>query len=260
MPVVHHLADGSRTSLQESDAGGDLRVTKANNDGFEPTAVRPEEIPNFELVYELAWQMAWSAWPNRPGRGGNRQGDTVGPKGRAIQPVLVATTGLRNGEMFALRPSHVDLDNLEIDIRDQLVQENGGERHITTPKHGSIRTVTFAGFLKDDMEEFIEHRRRGSGENDPILFCAPRGGLEWRSNHNERFRSAARRASWPDHLKWYGLRHLFAVTMLEHVPLEIVSRLMGHHSPDFTAKRYLSLRVGWLDKARDASRDLDPFA
>ncbi|MDP8928911.1 MAG: hypothetical protein M3O70_10130 [Actinomycetota bacterium] len=51
------------------------------------------------------------------------------------------------------------------------------------------------------------------------------------------------------------------VTSVEHVPLEVVSRLMGHHSPDFTAKRYLSMRVGWLEVwlevARAASRNLD---
>lgn len=46
--------------------------------------------------------------------------------------------------------------------------------------------------------------------------------------------------------------------MLERLPLEIVSKVMGHHSPDFTDKRYLSLRVGWLDRA--ASRNMDRVA
>ena len=89
-----------------------------------------------------------------------------------------------------------------------------------------------------------------------MTFCGAEGGLEWRSNHTRRFRTAAQRAGWPDHITWYGLRHLFAVTMLERLPLEVVSRLMGHHSRDFTAKRYLSLRVGWLDQARHAAYDL----
>lgn len=48
--------------------------------------------------------------------------------------------------------------------------------------------------------------------------------------------------------------------MLEVLPLEVVSQLMGHHSPHFTAKRYLSLRVGWLDQARQASRLLNVVA
>ncbi len=232
-------------------------LTRADNAGLEPRAVRPEQIPNLKMVYDLAWAMAWQAWPNRPGRGGHRRPDAVGPEGRAVQPVLVATTGLRNGELFALRPSRIDLDSLVIEVVEQVVEEDSGRRYVTAPKHGSVRTVTFAGFLQGDLAELIDHRRAVSGEHDPVLFCAAQGGWEWRNNHTRRFRAAARRARWPQHITWYGLRHLFAVTMLEHVPLEVVSRLMGHHSPDFTAKRYLSMRVGWLEVARAASRNLD---
>lgn len=210
-------------------------------------------------TWSTTWRCRWRGppGPTRPGRGGNRRRDAVGPVGRALQPFLVATTGIRNGELFALRPSHVDLSHLEIHISKQLVEEDSGKRYIAPPKHGSIRSVTFAGFLEHDLKEFSDHRRtQSTGEDDPILFCASEGGLEWRSNHTRRFRSAAHRAGWAPHLTWYGLRHLYAVTMLEHLPLEIVSSLMGHHSPDFTAKRYLSLRVGWLDLARRASRAL----
>lgn len=231
-------------------------LTRGDNDGLDPTAVRAEQIPNMEMVQDLSLRMAWNAWPDRPSNGGARTVDVVGPKGRAIQPMLVATSGLRNGELFALRASRVDAANLEIRIDQQLVEEDSSRRSFDRPKHGSSRTVTMAGFLQLDMAELIEHRRAVSGEADPLLFCAREGGHEWRRNHTRRFRTAARQALWPDHLTWYGLRHLFAVTMLEVLPLEVVSRLMGHHSPDFTARRYLSLRVGWLDMAREASRGL----
>lgn len=229
---------------------------KGDNDGLDPVTVRPDQIPNLDMVHDLALAMAWNAWPQRPSNGGARTTDMVGPAGRALEPMLVATTGLRNGELFALRASKVDIGCLEIRIDAQLVEEDSGHRDIDRPKHGSIRTVLFAGFLTDDMEALIRHRRRASGERDPLLFCAPQGGWEWRRNHTRRFRAAARQAGWPDHLTWYGLRHLYAVTMLEALPLEVVSRLMGHHSPNFTAQRYLSLRTGWLDQARRAARDL----
>lgn len=238
--------------------GVSYSVTKADNRGLDPRAVHRGQIPNVDGVYDLGHWMAWFSWPNRPGRGGNRRPDHVGPEGRGLQPMLVATSGLRNGELFALRTSHVDIVNLEIHIADQLVEEDGGKRYITRPKHGSIRTVTFGGFLEHDLKELVDYRRWISGERDPALFCAAEGGWESRRNHSRRFRRAARRAGWPDEHSWYGLRHLYAVTMLERLPLEVVSRLMGHHSPDFTAKRYLSLRVGWLDQARAASRALDP--
>jgi len=211
--------------------------TRGDNDGLDPTAVRAEQIPNMDLAHALAWWMAWNAWPERSSNGGARTIDAVGPKGRAIQPMLVATTGLRNGELFALRASRVDTANLEVRVDQQLVEEDSSSRYFDRPKHGSIRTVTFAGFLQEDMDALIAHRRTVSGEDDPLLFCGRHGGLEWRRNHTRRFRSAARQAGWPDHLTWYGLRHLFAVTMLESLPLEVVSRLMGHHSPEFTARR-----------------------
>lgn len=237
--------------------GVSYSMTKADNAGLDPKAVRPDEIPNLDMVYPLAYWMARLAWPERPDIGGSRMPDAVSPEGRGLQPMLVAMTGLRNGEMFALRPSRVDIDVLEISIETQLIEEDSGKRYEARPKHGSIRTVTFAAFLQEDLAALIDHRRAVSGEEDPVLFCAPRGGWEGRRNHTRRFRRAARMAGWPDELTWYGLRHLYAVTMLEHLPLEVVSRLMGHHSPDFTAKRYLSLRMGWLERARDVSRSLD---
>ena len=238
--------------------GVSYSMTKADNAGMDPKAVNPQEIPNLDMVYPLGYWLARLAWPGRPDRGGSRMPDAVSPQGRGLQPMLVAMTGLRNGEMFALRPSHVDLGALEIRIETQLVEEDSGRRFEAPPKHGSIRTVTFAAFLQEDLAAMIEHRRAWSGEDDPILFCSPSGGWEGRRNHTRRFRNAARRSGWPDHLTWYGLRHLYAVTMLERLPLEIVSRLMGHHSPDFTAKRYLSLRMGWLDQARAVAQSFEP--
>lgn len=235
-------------------AGVPYSVTRSDSRGLDPKAVTPERIPNLDMVFELAMWMGWLAWSNRPGRGGNRRQDAVGSVGRAIQPVLVATTGLRNGELFALRPRRLDLGRLEIEVAEQLVEEDSGSRHLDRPKHGSVRTVTFAGFLAEDLAALVQRRCRVSDEDDPLLFCAPGGGWEWRRNHTRRFRAAASRAGWPRHMTWYGLRHLYAVTMLERLPLEVVSRLMGHHSPDFTAKRYLSLRTGWLDEVRAVSR------
>ncbi len=167
--------------------------------------------------------------------------------------MLVATTGLRNGELLALRPSHIRLGELEIKVEQQLIETDSGDRYLDIPKHGSFRTVTFAAFVQHDLKELIEHRREVSGEDDPLIFCAPEGGFDYRRNHTRRFRAAAHRAGWPRHITWYGLRHLFAVMMLQRLPLEVVSKLMGHHSPDFTAKRYLSPRVGWLEQARQAS-------
>lgn len=238
--------------------GVSYSMTKADNAGLDPKAVQAGAIPNLDQVHDLCVSMAYLSSRERPGNIGTRIPDACSPQGRGLQPMFVAMTGLRNAEMFALRANHVDLDTLDVRIEVQWVEEDSGEKYEAPPKHGSIRTVTVAEFLVEDLADLIEHRRKVSGEVNPLLFCGPGGQPDSRRNHNRRFRRAARRAGWEDHLKWYGLRHLYAVTMLERLPLEIVSRLMGHHSPDFTAKRYLSLRTGWLDEARSVARTFDP--
>lgn len=238
--------------------GVSYAITKADNAGLDPKAVNAAAIPNLAQVYDLGEWMAFLSWRDRPGNIGSRVPDACSPQGRGLQPMLVAMTGLRNAEMFALRASHIDPDTLELRIETQWVEEDSGHSYEAPPKHGSIRTVTVAAFLMEDVVALIDHRRDESGEHDPLLFCGPGGQPDSRRSHNRRFRRASDKAGWGRHLRWYGLRHLYAVTMLERLPLEVVSRLMGHHSPDFTAKRYLSLRTGWLDDARSVARAFDP--
>jgi integrase len=151
--------------------GVSYSATKGDNAGLDPKAVRAEEIPNLDMVYPLGYWLARLAWPGRPDVGGTRIPDAASPQGRGLAPMLVAMTGLRNGEMFALRPHHFDLESLELRIETQLVEEDSGKRYEAQPKHGSLRTVTFAGFLLDDIAALIEYRRHVSGEREPVLFC-----------------------------------------------------------------------------------------
>ena len=104
---------------------------------------------------------------------------------------------------------------------------------------------------------------QATGEADPLLFPAPRGGRGRRRNHNRRFRPAARAAGWADHHQWHGLRALFAQTALKPkaeggmgLSLAEVNRRLGHHSPDFTAKRYAQVFADYKGRASDAARAL----
>lgn len=242
--------------------GVSYTVSAANNAGLPPQAVADREIATFDQAIALGWAMAWIAWPERPGRGGNRRPDVVGTLGRGLQPLLVATSGLRNGELLALRADDIDVAGLQIRVRESLVEEDSGRRYFAPPKNGHQRLTIFAGILADDMAEFIEQRQRVAGEPNPLLFCAAGGGVESRRNHARRFRVAARMAGWPPELQWRGLRHLAAVTMMASPPeglgltLEETAKLLGHRSPEFTARRYLSLRTDWMQRARQSANNL----
>jgi len=240
-------------------AGVRYSVSAANNEGLAPHAVAEREVATFDQALDLGLALAWIAWRQRFGRGGERRADQVGTLGRGLQPLLVATSAIRSGELFALRADDIDVAGLEVRIREALIEEDSGERWFSPPKNGAQRVTILAGVLAEDFEEFIAWRRFQSGESNPLLYTAPMGGLGSRSNHSRRFRIAAELAGWPDGLQWRGLRHLAAVTMMAAPPdgmgltLEEVSKLMGHHSPEFTARRYLSLRSGWLERAKAAA-------
>lgn len=245
-------------------AGLRYSVSAANNDGLPPQAVTEREIATFDQALDLGLAMAWIAWPQRSSRGGNRRADQVGTLGRGLQPLFVATSAIRSGELFALRADDVDVSGLEVRIREALIEEDSGHRWFSPPKNGNQRVTILAGVLAEDFAEFIDWRRWRTGEHNPLLYTAPMGGLESRSNHSRRFRIAAELAGWPAELQWRGLRHLAAVTMMAAPPdgmgltLEETSKLLGHHSPEFTARRYLSLRSGWLDRAKTAAAAFRP--
>lgn len=239
-------------------------ITAAQTGGEEPQAIDPATIPTMEMAHDLALSMALRAWRHRPGRGGNRRPDVVGSEGRAIAVALTATSGLRLGELLCVRPSWLSLSGCEIRVRRTWVEPDRGAGYEDVPKSGRVRTSVFAGWLREDLADHVARLRHTTGERDPLLWPAPMGGRDRRRNHHRRFRRAADAAGWSREHRWHGLRALFAVTALLTtdqaglgLSLEETSRLLGHHSPEFTAKRYLRVREGWRERASRAAADLE---
>ena len=232
--------------------------------GCDPQAVDPTTIPTDADAWALADALDRGVSGNTiaasSGHGGNRRLDVVGAEGRWLQPLLVTGTGLRNGELFALRPTAVDLDALTIRVDRQLIDPQSAPPYFDTPKHDRVRDVVFPRQLAEPLARLIEHRIARDGE-DCLLFPAPLGGPERRSGFTRRMRPYMDEAGWPRHMTWYHLRHLFAVRALRSqadggwgLDLADVSRLMGHHSPEFTARRYLRVTADHLDRARQRAQ------
>lgn len=234
--------------------------TVTGSDDSGPLAVDPREIPTMEHALGLSEAMRQITAARQNHRGVK---DVIGPIGRAVQPLLVATSGIRNGEMFAVRADDVDLSGLTIRVRETLVETDRGRLYFDVPKNGKARETVFAAWLVPSFEEFIAFRRATDRQRNPLLYASTEGHLERRKRHAERFRRAAALAQWPPEFEWYGLRHLAAITMMLLPPegmgftLEETSRLLGHHSPDFTAKRYLNTRAGFRDRALKGARAME---
>jgi integrase len=137
--------------------------------------------------------------------------------------LTAAFTGLRQGELLALRWRDVDWDARRIRVRESLVR---GE--ITTPKsRRGHRSIPLAGCVADAL---AAHRERaGFGELDDLVFSHPVLGrpLE-RSRLFKRFKAVAVAAGFPA-LRFHDLRHTFGTRMAAAgVPLRTLQEWMGH--------------------------------
>jgi integrase len=155
--------------------------------------------------------------------------------------ILVACrTGLRLGELLALRWLDVDLEAGRIVVRRAVARGVVG-----TPKNGRSREV---GLSKQALAALREHPRRGalvfSAEDGSML---PRGATKWPLWSSAKAAGLRR-------IGWHVLRHTFASHLvMRGAPLKTVQELMGHSTIEMTM-RYAHLSP---DARRQAVELLD---
>lgn len=165
------------------------------------------------------------------------------PAGERLMVACGMGAGLRVGELLAIEPSDVHLD----DNDPHVVIRYGGAHH-GPPKGKRIRRVEMfgpgLGAWRLWMRDFYKGGR--------LVFAGPRGG--YRNAWPEQFpgwAAAAGRAHMTSHI----MRHTYAVAMLngswgyEPRPMEFVSRQLGHSSIAVTQRYYAAWEVG--SAARD---------
>jgi integrase len=148
--------------------------------------------------------------------------DARGPTERALY-LTAAMTGLRQGELLALRWQDIDWAAGRIRVRQSFVRGEFG-----TPKsRRSTRSVPLADQVAVELER---HFQRSAFEADvDLVFCHPHTGAPLdRSRLLKRFKAAARRAGIP-RVRFHDLRHTFGTRMAAvGVPLRTLQEWMGH--------------------------------
>jgi integrase len=144
--------------------------------------------------------------------------------------VLVALrTGLRRGELMALRWEDVDLV-----ARRLVVRRNYVRGKFTTPKSGRFRTVD----LSEQVVSALKAHRHLRGE---LVFCHETGRRYITGELRHPLWRACRKAGLR-HVQWHMLRHSFASHLtMRGVPLKAVQELLGHATIEMTM-RYAHLR------------------
>ena len=149
---------------------------------------------------------------------------------------FVADTGLRIGEVVALRWEHIDVDRRRVLVRERRYRET-----VDAPKSAySIRDVPLATGLAEALAAHREASGFGN-EADPV-FASLRGTPQRPENLLRRvLKPAAERAGvgWAG---WHTLRHTCATRLFRSgANAKQVQVWLGHHSPAFTLATYVHL-------------------
>ena len=149
-------------------------------------------------------------------------GTGVGETDRVLY-LAAAMTGLRQGELLALRWRDIDWSAARVRVRQSYVRGEFG-----TPKSKrSTRSVPLADRLAGELERHFQGSAfRG---DDDLVFCHPqRGGPLERSRLLKRFKANLARARVRE-VRFHDLRHTFGTRMAgAGVPLRTLQEWMGH--------------------------------
>jgi integrase len=175
--------------------------------------------------------------------------------------IVALFTGMRRGEVLALRWSNVDLNAKLIRVREALEETKEHDIQVKPPKtKAGRRDVSLPIIVVDALRE---HRRAqlelrvaiGAGKlpEDALVFPAPlKGGHQSPRAFSKEWADVAESIGMPE-VTFQALRHTHASQLIDAgVDIVTISKRLGHASPNITLKVYAHLFRKDDSKASDA--------
>jgi integrase len=171
---------------------------------------------------------------------------------------LAVSTGMRQGELFGLRPRDVDLRSATVSITRQAVECAGRIVLQAYPKtDASNRTLSLTDatcILLGEHRKAMLRRGRAGREFE---FVASEGGVIRRSTFGSRIWRPMLERLEIRHRGFHHVRHSFATVMLgDGVPLHVVARIMGHARPSVTSDLYAHAIPDQIGEAVESAQRL----
>lgn len=164
------------------------------------------------------------------------------PRWRAMVTIAIST-GLRIGELRALRWDDVDLERGSITVRHNATVE----QKVKAPKNDKFREVP----LSDGARAVLRSHRHLRG---PLVFCKEDGSMFQEYECKPGVKTTSKHANIGRIVYWHVLRHTFASHLaMRGVPMRTLQELLGHSSLAMT-QRYAHLAP---NVPREAVRLLD---
>jgi integrase len=171
--------------------------------------------------------------------------DEITPHYR-LMILFAAFTGLRAGEVAALRVGRLDLMRRTVHVAESASVVTGKGIVYGPTKTYAVRTVPVPSFLVDDLAHYIADR---AADPNALVFTSPTGAPLHHGNFYRRhFRPAVARAAiesakdgepFPAGLRFHDLRHTCAALMIDtNANPYAISKRLGHSSITVTYDRY----------------------
>jgi len=170
---------------------------------------------------------------------------------RVIYPIayIALATGMRRGELSALRWSNVDLDRGVVRVTETVSETKGSKLTIKPPKtKAGVRDITLPPSVAEYLRQHRAHEaqkflRLGERPEDGFVFTTQVGAMRTPNsitNEWDKLRKLVAKNA-PDfpHVRFHDLRHTHISQLLaDRKPLTWVSKRAGHKNTHVTATVY----------------------
>lgn len=178
--------------------------------------------------------------------------------------IIALYSGMRMGEILALKKDDIDFKKNEINIKRTLTKNRQGKTILgnKTKTYSSVRTIPITSLFEKELRNAIKNMYLNINN---LIFIQANGQLQTVSNMNSRFNRLcvnanlsvhpyiikrkdkktgkikeinSKRSSYNQHM----LRHTYATRMIEAgVPAEVLQKLLGHKNIQTTINTYISI-------------------
>lgn len=176
---------------------------------------------------------------------------------------LAISTGMRQGEILALKWSDLNWDRRTIGVNRQLTRAKDGGFEFSPPKtKAGIRTIALG---VNTIKVLEEHQTNQSNEmsvaedewqDADLMFKSSKGNPCDRYNLLRSFKRSAKEAGLPI-IRFHDLRHTAASLQLNNgIPVLVVSKRLGHSKSSITLDTYGHLIIDKQYEAADLMDEL----
>lgn len=160
---------------------------------------------------------------------------TGDPHGANLAILVALHTGMRIGEVCALRWNEIDLEERKIYVRATVIRDKNGKTTIGRTKSVSSSRIIP---ISERLSRLLQHEQACS--NDVYVFTAPKkGGFMLPRTLQYHFRTVLMKLGLPL-VKFHTLRHTFATRWIEcGMDMKSLSEVLGHGNVQITLDIYV---------------------